>query len=73
MTKVEAGKITTEAMQSIELKVGQSKIKLEQSGVTISGLTVKIEGDTQTQVKAPMTSIKADGILNLKGSLTKVN
>jgi type VI secretion system secreted protein VgrG len=72
-TKMNLGKSTTEAMQSIELKVGQSSIKLDQTGVTIKGMMVKVEGQITADVKAPMTTVNADGILTLKGSLTMIN
>jgi type VI secretion system secreted protein VgrG len=72
-TKVDLGKIDTEAMQSIELKVGQSSIKIDQMGVTIKGMMIKIEGTAMTTVKAPMTNVKGDGLLVLKGGLTMIN
>ena len=43
-TKLDLGKSETEAMQSIELKVGQSSVKLDQAGVTIKGMMILIEG-----------------------------
>jgi type VI secretion system secreted protein VgrG len=72
-TKLDLGKSETEAMQSIELKVGQSSIKLEQSGVTIKGLQVKIEGQIQSEMKGALTTVKADGMLTLKGGITMIN
>lgn len=71
-TKVDLGKIETEAMQSIEIKVGQSSIKLEQSGVTIKGMQVKIEGQIQTEIKGTMTTVKADAMLQAKGGVTMI-
>jgi type VI secretion system secreted protein VgrG len=52
------GNQTTEAMQSITLKVGPSSIVLAPTGVTIKG---------------PMIQIQADGILMLKGGMTMIN
>ncbi|HEV3022674.1 MAG TPA: type VI secretion system tip protein TssI/VgrG, partial [Pirellulales bacterium] len=72
-TKIDMGKSETEAMQSIELKVGQSSIKLDQTGVTIKGMMVQIEGQVQLEAKATMTSIKGDGMLTLKGGITMIN
>ena len=72
-TKINLGKSETEAMQSIELKVGQSSIKLDQTGVTIKGIMIKVEGQAMTQVKAPMTQVNGDGMLMLKGGLTMIN
>ena len=71
-TKINLGKSETEAMQSIELKVGQSSVKVDQMGVTIKGMMIKIEGTIMTQVKAPMTQVNADAILTLKGGLTMI-
>jgi type VI secretion system secreted protein VgrG len=71
--KAGAGKIDNEAMQAIELKVGQSSVKIDQMGVTITGMMIKIEGQVQTQVKGLMTSVNADAMLVLKGGITMVN
>jgi type VI secretion system secreted protein VgrG len=65
-TKLDLGMSTTEAMQSIELKVGQSSILVNQIGVTIKGMMITIEGNAITQVKG-------DGLLILKGGLTMIN
>jgi type VI secretion system secreted protein VgrG len=67
---VEEGSSRTEAMQSIELKVGQSSVTIDQSGVTIKGLMVKIEGQTMTQVKGTMTDVNGSGMLKLAGGVT---
>ena len=72
-TKMDLGKGTTEAMQSIELIVGQSSVKLDQTGVTIKGMMIKIEGMVQIEAKAPITQVKGDGMLILKGGLTLIN
>jgi len=72
-TSISLGKSETEAMQSIELKVGQSSIKLDQSGVTIQGLTVKIQGTIEVQMKSMMTQINGDVMLTAKGGIVMVN
>ncbi|HET8654043.1 MAG TPA: type VI secretion system tip protein TssI/VgrG [Longimicrobiaceae bacterium] len=72
-TKLDLGKISQEAMQGIELKVGQSSIKVDQMGVTIQGMMVKIEGQVQTQVKGLMTQINGDAMLQAKGGITMIN
>jgi type VI secretion system secreted protein VgrG len=71
--KAELGAITGEAMQSIELKVGANSVKIDQTGVTISGIMVKLSGEAMVDVGGPMTSVKADGILILKGGLVMLN
>ncbi|MCG6942504.1 MAG: type VI secretion system tip protein VgrG [Thiohalocapsa sp.] len=72
-TKLSLGKSTTDAMQSIELKVGQSSVKVDQMGVTIKGMMIKIEGQVTVDVKGVMTTVKGDGMLTLKGGLTMIN
>jgi type VI secretion system secreted protein VgrG len=72
-TKINLGKSATEAMQSIELKVGSSSIKIDQMGVTIKGMMIKIEGTMQTQVKGLMTQVNGDAMLTVKGGITMIN
>ncbi|HEY8747135.1 MAG TPA: type VI secretion system Vgr family protein [Tepidisphaeraceae bacterium] len=71
-TKLNLGSSQTEAMQSIELKVGQSSIKIDQMGVTIKGMMIDIEGQVQTQLKGLMTQISADAMLQAKGAITMI-
>ncbi len=71
--KVDLGSITHEAMQSIELKVGSNSIKIDQTGVTIKGLMIKIEGEAMAEMKSPMTTVKGDAMLVLKGGVTMIN
>ena len=61
------------AMQSIELKVGQSSVKIDQMGVTIKGMMIKVEGTIQTDVKGLMTNVKGDAMLMVKGGITMIN
>jgi len=70
---IDAGKSTIEAMQSITLKVGGNSIKIDQSGITIKGMMIKIQGDTTAEMKSPMTTVKGDGMLTLKGGITMIN
>ncbi|MEO8029484.1 MAG: type VI secretion system tip protein TssI/VgrG [Gemmatimonadota bacterium] len=71
-TKADLGKISTEAMQGIELKCGQSSIKIDQTGVTIKGMMVSIEGQIQTEVKGLMTSVKGSAMLQAQGAITMI-
>jgi len=70
---VSMGKITMEAMQSIELKVGANSIKIDQTGVTVKGTMIKVQGTAMAEVKSPMTTVKGDGMLTLKGGITMIN
>jgi type VI secretion system secreted protein VgrG len=71
-TKVNLGKSETEAMQSIELKVGQSSVKIDQAGITIKGMMVTIEGQMQTAVKGAMTQVQGSAMLQVKGGVTMI-
>ena len=68
-TKLDLGKSETEALQSIELKVGQSSIKVDQMGVTIKGMMVKVEGQIQTDVKGLMTQVTGTAMLKVGGGI----
>ncbi|MCL6503579.1 MAG: type VI secretion system tip protein VgrG [Pirellulales bacterium] len=70
--KLDLGMSSTEAMQSIELKVGQSSIKVDQMGVTIKGMMVKIEGQMMTEVKGVMTKVDGSAILKMGGGITMI-
>ena len=73
-TKVSKGTQTTEvkgaikftSQTSLELKVGGSSIKMTPSGITIKSTKVDCNA-------SGMGTVKAGGILTLKGGLTKVN
>ena len=72
-TKLDSGKAETEAMQSIELKVGSSSIKIDQMGVTIKGMTIKVEAQIQCEVTAAITQVTGNGMLIEKGGLVMIN
>ncbi len=71
--KVDAGNATITAMQSIVLKVGSNSVKIDQTGITIKGMMVKVEADATLDAKSAMTTIKGDGMLTLKGGITMIN
>lgn len=70
--KLDLGKITEEALQSIELKVGASSVKINQMGVTIKGMMVKIEGTLMTDVKGLMTTVQGSAMLKVGGGLVMI-
>ncbi|MFT4960893.1 MAG: type VI secretion system secreted protein VgrG [Paracoccaceae bacterium] len=70
---VAAGKIKMEAALEILLTVGGSSIKIDNSGVTIKGPMIKIEGDAMAEIKSTMTTVKGSAMLTLKGGLTMIN
>ncbi len=71
--KADLGAVTVEAMQSITFKVGGSSVKIDQMGVTIKGMMVKVQGDVMLDMKGLMTSVKGDAMLTLKGGITMIN
>ncbi|SMF78578.1 type VI secretion system secreted protein VgrG [Azospirillum oryzae] len=71
--KASTGKITMEATTSIELKVGGNSVKIDQSGVTIKGLMVKVTGDGQVQIKGAMTQVNGDGMVKIQGGVVTIN
>jgi type VI secretion system secreted protein VgrG len=72
-TKAGLGQVTYEAMQGIELKVGGNSIKIDQTGVTIKGLMISIEGQVQTELKGLLTTVNASAMLTVKGAITMIN
>jgi type VI secretion system secreted protein VgrG len=71
--KCDAGAVAIEALQGIELKVGPSSIKIDMSGITITGLMVKAEGQVQTSIKAgAMCQVDGGAMLMAKGAITMI-
>lgn len=72
-TKLNVGKSTTDAMQGIELKVGANSIKIDQSGITITGTMVKIQGQAQLALEGAITQLKGSGMVQLQGGVVMIN
>ncbi|HEV7250362.1 MAG TPA: type VI secretion system tip protein TssI/VgrG [Shinella sp.] len=72
-TKASAGKITLEAMQGITLKCGSSTVEITQTGITIKGVTVSIEGAAKSEIKGPIVNVAGDGMAIVKGGMVKIN
>jgi type VI secretion system secreted protein VgrG len=70
--KADLGKIEIEAMQSITLTVGQSKVTIDQMGVKIEGLMLQNQGQVMSKTQAPMITINADGMLTLHGGIMMI-
>jgi type VI secretion system secreted protein VgrG len=71
-TTLNVGSSSTEAMQSIELKVGQNSIKIDQMGITLSGMMVKVQGQVQTQVQGTMVQVSGDAMTQISGGITMI-
>ena len=65
---------TTEAVKSIELKVGTSSIKLEPAKITIKSTQIAIEATATAEFKASAKmDINGGGMLTVQGGLVKIN
>jgi type VI secretion system secreted protein VgrG len=71
--KANAGTSAIQAMQSITLTVGGNSITIDQTGVTIKGIMVSVQGQATAELKSPMTTVNGDGMLTLKGGITMIN
>jgi type VI secretion system secreted protein VgrG len=66
-------KMTFESSQSIELKVGSSKIILSSNGIKISGTTINIEASSTAEFKGEMLTLEGSTTAELKGAATTVS
>jgi type VI secretion system secreted protein VgrG len=65
-TEVSLGSDSLEAMQQIVLKVGQSKITIDQTSITLEAMMINVKGQLTTDVEG-------GAMLTLKGGLTMIN
>jgi type VI secretion system secreted protein VgrG len=70
--KTEAGSVTIESPQEIVLKVGSSKVTVNQQGVTIEGPMVEMKGTGSAKIDSPLTTAGGSGITSITGSLIKI-
>lgn len=73
MRKINLGKSETEAMQSITLKVGANKIVVDQTGITLDGIMIKLKGQAMIDSQAPMQKMNGDALIMIKGGITMIN
>lgn len=71
--KAEAGAVTIEAMQKIELKVGANSVVIDQTGVTVKGLMIKQEATVQWGAKGAITQLESDAMTTVKGGIVMIN
>jgi type VI secretion system secreted protein VgrG len=72
-TNCDLGAISMEAMQSITLKVGASKITIDQMGVTIEGMMIKVNAQIEYQEQALLVQSQASALMQIKGAITMIN
>ncbi len=65
--------IDIEAGMKITLKVGGSKITIDNVGIKIEAATITIDAQATLEAKSPMSTIKGTGLLILNGALVKIN
>ncbi len=70
--KCALGAIDIEAMQSITLHVGQSKIVVDQLGVKVEGMMIDVKGTLMTTVDGLMHNGKASAMLTEKAPLIMI-
>jgi type VI secretion system secreted protein VgrG len=71
-TNINLGSSSTQAMQSIELKVGQNSIKIDQTGITLQGMMIKVQGQVQTQVQGTMVQVSGDAMTQVSGGVIMI-
>ncbi|HEX3877053.1 MAG TPA: type VI secretion system tip protein TssI/VgrG [Bryobacteraceae bacterium] len=72
-TKCDLGQISMEAMQQITLTVGASKITIDQMGVTIEGMMIKVNAQIQLAESALMIQSSASAMMQIQGGITMIN
>ena len=65
-TTVDLGKLTTKATGGIELSVGANSIKIDESGITLKGVNLTLDGSAAI-------TLKSAGSVNIQGSLVQVS
>lgn len=69
----DAGAVRVQAGEAIELQVGANAIRIDHSGVTITATLIKVAARALVELESPMTTVKADGMLTLKGGVVLLN
>ncbi|UPY37742.1 type VI secretion system tip protein TssI/VgrG [Sediminicoccus sp. KRV36] len=72
-TKASLGKIEIEAMQSITLKVGMSKIHMTPTSISIESLQIDVKATLALNTQGLLATHKADAIMTVKGGLVLIN
>jgi len=70
---LKASNIVIEATTNITIKVGSTYIAIEAGGIKISAPQVEIEGLASLEAKSPLTTVKGDVTLTLKGAVVLIN
>jgi type VI secretion system secreted protein VgrG len=66
------GGVVITSPKSIELKVGSNSIRIEQSGITVKGIKVEVEGTATAKVTAKSTTVEGQIMAEVKGKITNI-
>jgi type VI secretion system secreted protein VgrG len=73
-TKASLGAITLEAMQSITLKVGGSKVTIDQTGIKLEGMMITAKAQMMLETEGgAMATHKAGAMVTIKAGLVMIN
>ena len=73
-TKMNAGKGNVQAMQSYEIKVGGSSIKIDPMSITIKAMTIKLDASMMLDAKGGISAkVEGGAMLTLKGGIVMIN
>lgn len=65
--------IMIEAGSKITLKVGESTIEIDPTSIKMKTTMFNTDAKATVDVKSPLTTVKGDGMLTLKGGMTMIN
>ncbi len=49
-----------------------NSVKIDQTGVTVTGLMIKVDGQVMTEVKGLMTQVQGSAMLQLSGGILMI-
>lgn len=72
-TKANVGKIEMEALQSITLTCGASKIHMTPMGIELQAMTIKVKASLSLDTQGLLVNHKASALMIIKGGLVMIN
>lgn len=72
-TKISAGKGDVSAMQSYEIKVGGSSIKITPMSIELKAMTIKLQASMMLEAKGMMTKVEGSAMVTVKGGMVMIN
>jgi type VI secretion system secreted protein VgrG len=68
----QAGRMTFEAEDSIEFRVGDTRITLDRTGITLQSLTISISAEISAKLSSTATTVDGDGTVTISGGLITI-